>query len=355
MSFWTEIDLEHVTECPMCCSPVRMRPFSEIKDWSFGSNSQAWSFEKCVECSSLYLNPRPTASTIMRAYVSYYTHGDLVQKFNGIGSAVNRLAKKGYLSRRFGYACSLIEALFGLLYFYLPNRRLSADLEVRHLPAPRSANDTVLDIGSGSGEFLRLANSLGYHATGLEPDTAALDSTFYAVENVRESSLPNTNLEDNTFNQITLHHVFEHLHYPIESIEECFRILKPGGRLWMAMPNPKAFGLQIFREHWRGLEAPRHLVLPSMHILQQRLSMAGFKNIQFLKHPNVGEFIVRESRVQENIAAPTALRKITNERITNVRVAKYIDQIGRRWPNHAEMFIVIAFKCPYLNDKRDFL
>ena len=51
----------------------------------------------------------------------------------------------------------------------------------------------------------------------------------------------------------------EHTLDPRGDIEESYRILKPGGRLIIIVPNYGSLAARIFGKYWRHLDIPRHL------------------------------------------------------------------------------------------------
>jgi hypothetical protein len=52
--------------------------------------------------------------------------------------------------------------------------------------------------------------------------------------------------------------------------------LKPNGRLLLALPNSQSFLRKIFGASWRGIEAPRHIAIPSHVELMKYLNEIGF-------------------------------------------------------------------------------
>ena len=89
------------------------------------------------------------------------------------------------------------------------------------------------------------------------------------------------------FDLITMNHVIEHLHDPLDDLAACYRLLKPGGRIWIETPNIQSYGHKSFGANWRRLETPRHLVLFSRKTLYRALSNAGFGAIRQKPDRNV--------------------------------------------------------------------
>lgn len=59
---------------------------------------------------------------------------------------------------------------------------------------------------------------------------------------------------------------FEHFEYPQEFVNEAFRVLKPGGALWLQVPF-------VYNEH----ETPYHFQHPTRYGLKRHFRHAGFK------------------------------------------------------------------------------
>ena len=118
----------------------------------------------------------------------------------------------------------------------------------------------ILDIGCGRGEFLSLMKERGWEAIGLElnEETAWNARKVFGLE-IRTGSLMDAQFEDNFFDVITLWHVLEHLPDPVQTIEECRRILKPGGLFVIAFPHFDSLQARISGKYWFHLDLPYHL------------------------------------------------------------------------------------------------
>jgi SAM-dependent methyltransferase len=66
---------------------------------------------------------------------------------------------------------------------------------------------------------------------------------------------------DETFDLVTLFHVFEHLSNPKDTMLLVRKVMKPDGRLVMSFPNIGSTQGMIFKGEWLHLDPPRHLFL----------------------------------------------------------------------------------------------
>lgn len=277
---WSEDTLERVTQCPVCRNSERLLLHNGLTDRLFGTPG-IWTLYRCVTCSSAYMDPRPTLSSISVAYSSYHTHkapDDSIPPTGHI-KKLKLLLKNSYLNNTYGTRFRPSHQILGWIALLLPQKR-HLDEQMRHLPQNLN-NGTLLDIGCGNGDFLRNAHQLGWNTYGIDPDPKAVDVAKNTGGIVREGGLPNTDLPSEHFDIVTMSHVIEHLHDPAAAMKEAFRLVKPGGQIWLATPNLESSGHALFGPHWRGLEPPRHLVLFTRSSLTLLLESAGFSSIQY--------------------------------------------------------------------------
>jgi len=145
----------------------------------------------------------------------------------------------------------------------------------------------LLEVGCGNGQMLRRMKDEGWDVTGIEIDAQAGIFAQLAVgaASVYIGSLEEAALPDDSFNAITMNHVVEHLHDPIGVLGECYRILKPGGRLVLVTPNTQSLGHARFNRNWVGLDPPRHLYLYSPSSLSTLAQQAGFGEVNIWTTP----------------------------------------------------------------------
>lgn len=94
-----------------------------------------------------------------------------------------------------------------------------------------SKNDVIYDMGCGEGVLVNKYRQAGYSITGMDVN--------YSSESVMQRSFLNSELPDDSVDVVVCLDVVEHLVYSDQdrAIAEFARILKPGGRALISVPN----------------------------------------------------------------------------------------------------------------------
>lgn len=279
-AFWADEELEVVERCLGCNGNELFDLYVGLPD-RLGGVPGRWTFVRCAACDSLMLKVRPTRPAIAKAYPEdYVTHapGVAAAARDGGNGIVWKLAN-GYLNSRYGARREPALAAGRLLVPLAWPVRQQLDYFFRHLS---SAPGRVLDVGCGNGAFLLRAREAGWSAFGIEPDPKAASAAVAAGLDVEcvafEDFAPRQR-----FDRVTLSHVVEHLHTPSDALTRVFEWLRPGGEIWIAMPNPCGPGHARYGKDWFSLDPPRHLFLPTPQVVAQMLRGAGFEEVEFIR------------------------------------------------------------------------
>jgi 2-polyprenyl-3-methyl-5-hydroxy-6-metoxy-1,4-benzoquinol methylase len=277
-SVWPDKDLEPVECCPMCQSASGEPIYSGVKDWAFECAPGDWIFYNCLNCKSLYLNPRPTRSSISMAYGKYYTHDSNLES-----NSLTTKLKNEFMFHKFGISSLNRLNLKNKWFVSLVNPFIYRKFPLDDLIIlPRG---TLLDIGCGNGDFLITAKLMGYSVYGIEIDLQAFTAASKRGLNVWHGSyeiLDNINIK---FDYIVCSHVVEHVHNPLHFLNMVSKSTKSSSMLMLSWPNPNSIVLKWFKKYWRGLEAPRHLCLPSTGSVINELTKLGFVNFKTKPSP----------------------------------------------------------------------
>ena len=116
----------------------------------------------------------------------------------------------------------------------------------------------LLDVGCSSGAFLGTAVTLGFRAEGVEPAPKAAAAAQAAGLNVRLGLLQEAGYTDGQFDAVTLFEVIEHLQQPLELLQECRRILRPGSILLIGTGNAASWSMEAMGVRWEYLHIAKH-------------------------------------------------------------------------------------------------
>jgi len=276
--------------CGFCGSSEAEPAVDGVGDWFFGCVAEPSDFVRCTQCGSLW-QPRPLApKSLPAAYAEYYTHAEEDGDLLG-GSARARLRGR-YARRMLCERPSIADRFGGALFAAISRDPGQLEAALRFVPR---APARVLDYGCGSGLFLRRLREFGHEVEGVDFDPVAVSA-------VRASGIacrtPDEVPDDEwraSFDAITLSHVIEHVPDPRALLGQLASWLKPGGSLFIECPNANATGLALFGRYWRGLEAPRHLAIPSPDGLERALDEAGLAVSRRIVRAGVREWVWADS------------------------------------------------------------
>ncbi len=215
---------EKFDNCPSCAHP-KFENFLICTDHSVSGESFA--LVKCANCNLIFTNPRPKPEELSKYYES-----------------------KAYISHT-----DKANSLINLVYKIVRNFTLRSKTK---LIRKYSNVGTVLDLGCGTGDFLKACKNKGWTTSGVE-----LNETARRIAIEKTNSHIATNLSDiskgEKFDIITAWHVLEHVSDLKETIKQLKKRLVKGGHLIIAVPNIDSLDAKKYKQTWAALDVPRHL------------------------------------------------------------------------------------------------
>ena len=122
----------------------------------------------------------------------------------------------------------------------------------------------ILDVGAGTGEFLKVCKNNSWKVFGTEPNN---DARTIAVKKGIVLERDISKFSNQKFEIITLWHVLEHVENLSEYISNLNTMLSDCGRLIIAVPNFNSDDAKYYKEFWAAFDVPRHL----WHFSQQSI------------------------------------------------------------------------------------
>ena len=260
--------------CVKCylCGQLGDPLFTRMQDRQCGVAGE-WTLRRCsrLDCGLVWLDPCPIRQDVHKLYTNYYTHsvaeGRVFRSYRWLCRAV--------LSARLGYSpMGWGNRFIGRLMLQVGMLRDAFEASALW---QRAAKGKLLDVGCGSGSFLQWMRELGWQVVGIEPDPNAATVARSRGIDVQTGTLEQGGYGDDAFDLITLSHVLEHLDDPIATFKECWRTLKPGGRLVVVTPNSTSLGAKVFGQNWFAWESPRHFMLFNINTIRELARRTGFK------------------------------------------------------------------------------
>lgn len=144
--------------------------------------------------------------------------------------------------------------LFEKAYHFVKTNALKNKVNLISNLVPQKGS--LLDIGSGTGDFLITAKNKGWNIFGIEPNAKAKNSAELKGVTFKDSLEA---FEDNSIDVITMWHVLEHVPNLNEQFAQLKRIVKPNGYIIIAVPNYKSYDAKYYNTFWAAYDVPRHL------------------------------------------------------------------------------------------------
>jgi len=135
-------------------------------------------------------------------------------------------------------------------------KKYSIALKLRLILTLNGSPGLLLDIGAGTGDFLKLAKDNGWDVKGVEPNDGA--SNLAKQKNLEIYDAIDK-LSGQSFDVVTLWHVLEHLPDLEVITQKIEALIKPGGTLIVAVPNFKSYDANHYKNYWAAYDTPRHL------------------------------------------------------------------------------------------------
>ncbi|MCE2972001.1 MAG: class I SAM-dependent methyltransferase [Sediminibacterium sp.] len=210
----------------------------------------------CADCSTVQIM---STNLDMSKYYNgaYYSLNDSIKSKKNFLSGLRNdfiFAGKNQITGRF------LEKIFPI---YSEHKVVASFLQPdRHL----------LDIGCGNGDFLRTLRASGVKKlTGIEPflaESIEIDSDFKLIKG-DISSL------DEKFDLIRLHHVFEHVPNPRQTLHQISGLMNDNAIVILTIPIAD-FVFRKYKQHAYVLQSPHHFHLFSIKGISELLTSCGF-------------------------------------------------------------------------------
>lgn len=196
-------------DCPACAS----------KNATFKYEKDSLKYEVCDECSTMYMNPRPSQELIIEFYKQSANYAYWNQYIFPASEAKRR-------SR-----------------IFVPR----VDRVIEYCEKYGSGKNTILEVGAGFGTFCEEMLSRNYFQKiiGIEPTPALAETCRTKGFEVIEEAVEKIQFaEEDKVDVVVNFEVIEHLFSPKFFIEKCADLLKKDGLFVVTCPNGEGFDIK---------------------------------------------------------------------------------------------------------------
>ncbi len=282
--------------CPICGHHDKE---NFLKVWDH-QREQQFEIVGCSKCRLVSLNELPSSELLNKYYVDSYHY---------------KIKEKGILH--------FLENNLNLAM----HRRHLKHIEKRIRTKVRQYSDKsnplekkLLDLGCGSGYFLKFAQQKGWKVQGVEMSSYAAEIARNQGLNISTGSIAEVNFPDETFTVITMFNVLEHMVDLNGVMEKVYRWLKPDGLLVIEVPNVESLQRKMFKGNWVHWDVPRHIFHFSPKTIRNLMQKHNLKMIReyslpFSSHEVAGwlhslTFSLRGKKKSENLADSENISKV---------------------------------------------
>jgi len=270
--------------CQICGNKENNRPHT-AREMMFGTRD-TFHYLECGRCGTVQLTDIPDLSKYYPD--EYYSFADTA----GILGVTRRrrvaarlmgkylLTGKGPVGK---YLAEIRPEIAGQFPASLRDRVLNIDLGSR-----------ILDVGCGGGELLRKLGIFGFR------DLTGADAFIEGDRNYGSVRILKAGIAelDPAFDLIMLHHSFEHLPDPLESLHGIRRLLADGGTCLIRIPVVN-YAWERYGVNWFQLDPPRHLFLYTEQSFRELAERAGFRVEKTVYDSNEFQFIASEQYARD--------------------------------------------------------
>jgi len=249
-----------------------------------------FSVYKCLGCGLERTDPRPTTDAI-----GFYYPSDYAPYYDNQTRIKSPTPVKNWLFEKLG----------------LKDKQL-----------PKRDPGRMLEIGCASGNYMELMREGGWHVEGIEFSPEAAKQAINKGFNIQVGAVETAEPPEKPFDLIVGWMVLEHLHKPIEVLNELRMWMKPDGYLLLSVPDKSSINRRLFGELSYDLQLPTHLYHFDRKSIKLTLTTAGWSVERIFWQRNCNTFMMSCQYWAEDRRKEKILRLVQWVRTANS--AKYI-------------------------------
>jgi len=243
--------------CLICNNNVNNQTF-KIKELQLGLGHE-FEYQLCGQCGSMQLLDPPNDFSKYYPNENYYS---FKLEMKTLKRNFFRTAQASYiLYGKNKLVGSLLSIGYKIPEFYEWMINTNTQL-----------TDAILDVGCGNGSLLTRLYKMGFSdLTGIDPFIN--ENHDYGPIKIYRKEIFELNEK---FDLVMMHHSLEHMFDPLKVLKKAWQLLNNGKRLLVRIPVMGNYGWQRYKNYWCGIDAPRHIFIPSEKGMRMLIEQAGF-------------------------------------------------------------------------------
>jgi 2-polyprenyl-3-methyl-5-hydroxy-6-metoxy-1,4-benzoquinol methylase len=255
--------MDYLTNC-LACNSTNFEAFEQTIAMMHQNLPTEYNFNKCNDCSLVFLNPRVDENELGQFYTPSYLPYRIEEAWGKYASFVKQDQQK------------------------IDKKRVQRLIKHSTL-TPQSR---ILDIGCGKPTFLACLHNM------VEATLIGLDFTDEGWKNDRDSyqkiNLRTGEIADlgneKPMDVITMWHYLEHDYQPQQHLKQLLNYSHANTRLIVEVPNFNSYTRKKFGKHWSGYHTPRHTALYSPNNIEMMLKNSGWKVDEILTYGTLNPY-----------------------------------------------------------------
>jgi hypothetical protein len=248
-----------MTLCFYCGSVFESRSFT-AREMMFGTRER-FEYAQCPKCKSCILTTPLDSFDLSSHYpCNYYSFSEeIIRKSN---------LKSFLIERRGNYLFGQKNIIGLVMCFFKPAAQL---LNLKSYGI--NVENTILDVGTGSGAFLSMMRENGFRKLfGCDP---------YIAKSISKPDIEikKCSIEEMTgsYNFIFFNHSFEHLINPSRSLASARHLQQSGDSCIIRIPTTSSLAFERYGTNWVQLDPPRHISIPSREGMRSLATSVGYR------------------------------------------------------------------------------
>ncbi len=266
--------------CRICGNPKNNQSFF-IKEKMFRTNDE-FEYYECSECGCLQIKQFP-ASTKEYYPSNYYSYAHTQNSEPFLHLLKNNVKKACIYCRinNTGFVGKIASSFYNDYPWIIKNTL--------------NFNSSILDVGCGDGNQLLWMHKLGFKKLkGIDPYIES-DINYPMGVSIQKKFIQE---ESGLYDFIMLHHSFEHMDNPLETLEHLYKLLNHNSYILIRVPVSQSYAWRKYKTDWVQLDAPRHLFIHTTKSISVLADKVGLELTKVLYDSTMFQFTGSEKNLR---------------------------------------------------------